>query len=599
MENKIEVIINISGERKFVSVQYGDNLLDILRKENIALQSPCGGRGTCGKCRVHVLKGGVEPSDTDTKHLSKEDINEGVRLACGLNISGSIEIELSGGYGKMDIMTGGQDADIEVNPHASKRFMELNVPSIEDQRNDCTRIIDGFGIDSMVISHEMMIKIPDILRQNDFNVTAGFYKNILLDIEPGDTRDKQYGIAVDIGTTTIACYLIDLFSGKLIDIESAVNNQRAYGADVISRINYTMENEEGTKTLKNSIIRQINDIVEILRGKNVVEKKNIYNMVIAGNTTMIHLFLGLACRNIALAPYIPVTTGIVELHAKDAGIGINGYVTILPGVASYVGSDITAGILSCGMYKSKDYSLLLDLGTNGEIALGNCDGIITCSTAAGPAFEGANIKCGIGGIKGAISKIDLSREKIYDTLGGDSPCGICGSGVLDMVSQLMIYNLIDETGRMAALDDVPSAFKDRMINQDGMKEFVIEGSIVFTQKDVREVQLAKAAVCAGIQILIKEKNLQIQDVENVYIAGGFGNYMNIESALSIGMLPKEFSGKIKSIGNSAGTGAKMCLMSAVYSDEIMKIIDNTGYIELSNRSDFQDYFVDSMMFGGM
>jgi len=303
-----------------------------------------------------------------------------------------------------------------------------------------------------------------------------------------------------------------------------------------------------------------------------------------------------------MAPYIPVFTEAMELRGSEIGINIQGIVSLLPGISGYVGSDITAGILASKMMESEKYSLLLDLGTNGEIAFGNSKGVVACSTAAGPAFEGADIKYGIGGVRGAISKIDLSKDIIYETIGDEAPIGICGSGVLDAVSQLLKYELIDETGRMVETEEVKDpALSKRIVKLDKMKQFVIvdnenNNPISFTQKDVREVQLAKAAISAGIKILIAQKGISFEEIEKVYIAGGFGNFMDIHSTINIGMLPKELEGKVLSIGNSAGSGARMYLLSEEQREKAKEIKRATKYIELSNRSDFQEYFMDSMMF---
>ena len=296
-------------------------------------------------------------------------------------------------------------------------------------------------------------------------------------------------------------------------------------------------------------------MIGILCSNNNISSNNIYNAVIAGNTTMIHLLLKLPCKSISLAPFIPISTKELEYEGKDLGIDINGVISIMPGIASYVGSDITAGIISSNLTKNEKYSLLLDLGTNGEMALGNKDEVITCSTAAGPAFEGANIKYGIGGVKGAICKVDLSKDKVYETIENINPIGICGSGVLDGVGQLLKYNIIDETGRIYDIDELDENISnDRIVEIDNMKQFILENNnniISITQKDIREVQLAKAAICAGIQILLKERNLNVNDIENVYIGGGFGNFMNVDSCIEIGMIPKELKDKITSIGNCA------------------------------------------------
>ena len=351
---------------------------------------------------------------------------------------------------------------------------------------------------------------------------------------------------------------------------------------------------------------QLNNIVKNIAKRNNINIDNIYDTVIVGNTTMIHLLLGIDPENIAKAPYISGFTEAMEFNPKDIGFSFKSNISIMPGVSSYVGSDITAGILSSGMLESEKYSLLLDLGTNGEMAIGNKYEVITCSTAAGPAFEGANIKHGVGGILGAISKIDLSKEKKIETIGNQPPCGICGSGVLDAVSEMIKYSLIDETGRMFDEEDDDFEFEEYeyltkdLVEIDGMKQYVLakdsKGDVIsFTQKDVREVQLAKAAINAGIQILVKEKDLDFNDLEYLYLGGGFGNYMNVQSSLQIGMIPLELDGKIKSIGNCAGSGAKMYLLSKEYRNLIIDKVNTSKYIELSNRKEFQDYFVNGMM----
>jgi uncharacterized 2Fe-2S/4Fe-4S cluster protein (DUF4445 family) len=602
MDGKLELIINKEGNKEIFDVRPGSNLLDVLREKDVFVSSPCSGKGICGKCKVQIIKGIVEPVESDRKHLSVEEINRGIRLSCNVSINKPTEIKIVGEETKMSVLTEGTEVDMEINPVIDKRHCIVKKPSVEDQRDDLRRLGNALNIKNIKARYRDLSSISSNLRTWDFNVTAAVYEDRLLQLEEGNMESKSYGLAVDIGTTTIACYLVDLNTGKNLDVESQVNKQRAFGADVISRINYTIEKEEGLEKLKASIIEQLNEIFEIICSRNSISLQNIYDVVVVGNTTMIHLFLGMPCKNIAMAPYIPVTTSAMVYEGSELGLQTGGIVSIVPGIASYVGSDITAGILSSGMLNSEKYSLLLDLGTNGEIALGNKREVITCSTAAGPAFEGANIKHGTGGIRGAIAKVDLSRKSIYETIDGAVACGICGSGVLDTAAQLLKYGVVDETGRMVDEDEIEDVnIEKRMINIDGMKSFILEENsskgeaIVFTQKDIREIQLAKAAICAGINILLKEKGISCSDVENVYIGGGFGNYMNIESALEIGMLPSSFAGRIKSIGNCAGTGARMYLLSKKLRKETAEAVERTSYVELSKRDDFQDYFIDSMM----
>lgn len=602
VDDEVELIINIGLQKDTMNVKKGSNLLAVLRENNIFIESPCSGKKSCGKCKVQIIKGVGNPSVSDIKHLTKLELQEGFRLSCNLIIEKPIEISLEDNEANMEVLIKGESQEYDINPMIVKKYCKMNLPEMKDQRNDYKRLCDSISYDKLHIDLEGLQSLSETVRAYNFNITTTIYKEQLLQIEEGDTSEKLYGAAIDIGTTTIAVYLLNLKNGKVIDCESQVNKQRAYGADVISRINFTLEKKDGLTILRNCIVSQINVIIKVLCERNVIDKNNIYDTTIVGNTTMIHLLLGIACKNIATAPYIPVMTTGLDFKSKDIGIETGGIVSFVPGISSFVGSDITAGILSSGMLNSEKYSLLLDLGTNGEIALGNNKEIVTCSTAAGPAFEGANIKYGIGGIKGAISKIDLSKEKIYATIGNEVPIGICGSGVLDTVAELLKHKVLDNTGRMLEEAEVANEkLANRIIEIDGMKQFIIaevknkNEKITFTQKDVREVQLAKAAISAGIKLLIEEKKLSYEDIDAVYIGGGFGNFMEVESCMTIGLIPRELKNKIKAIGNCAGSGAKMYLLSKLMRDRASEIENRAIYIELSDRQDFQDYFMDSMM----
>lgn len=603
MNKNIEVKIKTNNDIIVIKAFKGQNLLKILKENKIIVQDICNGKGTCGKCKVLITNGIRKTSKADIVHLSTEEIEKGIHLACSYKISDNITLTVISKEENIEVLTQGQELAVPVNILFKKKFLDLNVPNIFDQRDDFQRLKDALQLKEISISSKILGNLCNIIRKEDFKVTACIYKDILVTLESGDTSKILYGLAIDIGTTTIACYLVDLVNGQTVDIASQVNKQRAYGTDVISRINFTTENLNGVQILKSSIVTQINEILETICLNNNLLKENICNMTIAGNTIMVHMLLGIPCINISMAPHISVFTENIDFTGEEIGINIGGIISILPGISSYVGSDITAGILASRMTESEQYSILLDLGTNGEIALGNNKETITCSTAAGPAFEGANIKYGISGVKGAISEIDLSKEKIYKTIGEELPIGICGSGVLDAVSELLKYGIIDETGRMVDADEITDInLRKRLVIIDGMKQFqIVEKEknnypIYFTQKDVKEVQLAKAAISAVIRILISEKGINFSEIKHIYVAGGFGNYMNIHSTINIGMLPKELESKVASIGNGAGSGAKMYLLSKEQREKTLRIKKITKYIELSSRPDFQEYFMDSIMF---
>ena len=598
----MKISLKNGKDERIIYANKNDNLLKILRENNVEVNNNCGAKGKCGKCKVKILNEEyLKFTKSDEVHLSKDELDKGIRLSCMINIEDDIEIELINSKDDIQVLTDLYDNNTSLDIDIKKIYLELETPSLMDQRDDVKRVKDSLNMKDLYIDKKTLGSISNILEKNNYKVTVTTYNNKLLHIQ-GNNREKyKYGIALDLGTTTLALYLLDLNEGRIISVLSKVNAQRSYGSDVISRINYTMENKNGLEELNKCVINQINEMIDEISKINNINKDEIYNIVVVGNTTMIHMLMKVPCKNIALAPFIPSFTEKYECGALDIGINVNGIISLPPSISAYVGSDISAGILSSNMSKNDKYSLLLDIGTNGEIALGNKDRILTCATAAGPAFEGANIKYGVGGIKGAISSIDLSKDKIYETINDETPCGICGSAVLDITSELLKYEIIDETGRMIDYDEVENEYLRKRLNKDkSIKEFIIfqddDKKISFTQKDIREVQLAKASIYAGIEVLLNESNLTYDDIENVYIGGGFGNFMNVESAVNIGMIPESFKNKIKSIGNCAGKGAIDFLISEENKKEIVKIVDKCEYIELSKSKSFQEFYIDSISF---
>ena len=598
----MKISLKNGKDERIIYANKNDNLLKILRENNVEVNNNCGAKGKCGKCKVKILNEEyLKFTKSDEVHLSKDELDKGIRLSCMINIEDDIEIELINSKDDIQVLTDIYDNNTYLDIDIKKIYLELEKPSLMDQRDDVKRVKDSLDMKDLYIDKKTLGSISNILEKNNYKVTVTTYNNKLLHIQGNDREKYKYGIALDLGTTTLALYLLDLNEGRIISVLSKVNAQRSYGSDVISRINYTMENKNGLEELSKCVINQINEMIDEISKINNINKDEIYNIVVVGNTTMIHMLMKVPCKNIAIAPFIPSFTEKYECGALDIGININGIISLPPSISAYVGSDISAGILSSNMSKNEKYSLLLDIGTNGEIALGNKDRILTCATAAGPAFEGANIKYGVGGIKGAISSIDLSKDKIYETINDEIPCGICGSAVLDITSELLKYEIIDETGRMIDYDEVKNESLRKRLNKDkNIKEFIIfqddNKKISFTQKDIREVQLAKASIYAGIEVLLNENNLTYDDIENVYIGGGFGNFMNVESAVNIGMIPEAFKNKIKSIGNCAGKGAIDFLISEENKKEIVKIVDKCEYIELSKSKSFQEFYIDSISF---
>ncbi|AUS97900.1 ferredoxin [Clostridium thermosuccinogenes] len=589
----------------------GINLLDFLRMNSVDVDTPCSGKGTCGKCKVRVQGLMEEASEKEMKLLGKNALENGYRLACYNKITSDIEVYVDSDAGEAKIATGAKEREVEHCPIISKRFVKLKAPDIEDQASDIERVTACSGGFDMPEDIALIRTLPHVLRNSDFAVTCGYMDDKLIFVEPGDTTQKLYGIAVDIGTTTVAAYLLDLNTGKKRDVYSLLNPQRKYGADVLSRIDYTVSCPTGLDEMNELIISCVNEAASVFCSRGNLAREDIYAVVLVGNTTMMHFLMKIPANNIAAAPFIPGTTRMHKFRARDMGIEINpfGYAVMFPCVSAYIGADTVAAVLSSGMYENDGISLLIDIGTNGEIVLGGRDWLYSCSTAAGPAFEGANIRNGVGGVKGAIDKLDFAGGFSYTTIGDSKAIGICGSGIVDAIAGMLSVGVIDETGRIVDEDDeiysqLHESIRERLVDIDGMKAFLIAKAeecaspidIAITQKDVRELQNAKAAIAAGIKVLVKEAGIKMEDVDRVYLAGGFGSYINIASALKIGLLPAELEGRVESIGNAAGAGAIEGIVSSVMLAKADEIRSRIKYIELSAKPEFVDEYVECMMF---
>ncbi len=587
------------------------SLLSHMRKYGIPVEAPCNGNGTCGKCSVRVISGNLpQPSADEIRLLGEQAIASGFRLACRLSVESDMELAVTeADISGAKILTEGNQHSIAIKPIVSKAFVQLDKPELEDQTADLERI-KGLPDSPEAVSLEIIRELPGTLREKDFGITLLKNGTVLLKVEAGNTTHSLYGAAIDIGTTTLACYLIDLHTGKRLSVNSLLNPQKIYGADVISRIQHTIDSSSGLQELHGLIINAINASIAVLCSQSGIKPENIYALSLVGNTTMTHLLLNVSPRNIALAPFVPAFTSKMLLQAKSLDISINssGLVCILPSVSAYIGADTVAAVLSSGLFRQKNMSLLIDIGTNGEIVLGSETGMFACSSAAGPAFEGANIRNGMGGITGAISSLSLTQGLSYKTIGNSKPIGICGTGIVDALAQLLEVGIVDETGRVntgwEAAVPAQAELADRITTVDGMNAFVIcrgeetlsGREIVLTQKDIRELQNAKAAVAAGINVLVREAGITFEDISEVYLAGGFGSYINIDSALKIGLIPSALAGKISTVGNAAGQGAVEALINEDYLKLSEEISRKIKYIELSASKDFNDYYVDCMLF---
>lgn len=599
-------------------------LLDVLNMTDaIHIEAPCGGNGTCGKCKVRVVSdtrdyGLSAPNGVEHTFLTKKELELGIRLSCRALITDDCHIAIPDEALEADILSDTAAFQGKIDPPIEKTYLELPEPSIDDQRPDSVRVVESLlqtrKTDPGDLSPDIPLivrqQLPGDLRSSNYKITVVHNHRQIYEVQAGNTASRHFGIAVDVGTTTVVAYLVSLTGGEVIDTVSGLNTQKAFGGDVISRIEYVMREADGMAAIQVRIRSQIEDMSRELLQKNRLEGVDISVMAVAGNTTMMHLFTGLNPEAIASAPFIPVSLSEEIVPAAELGFKtLRCPVLLLPSLSGYVGADISAGIVASGILEREKLNLLVDFGTNGEIVLGNREQLFTCSTAAGPAFEGAHISRGMGGVTGAINSVYLEEGELFcTTIGGKKPRGICGSGIFDIAALLISTGAADYTGRILTPEEaeLPAAAEllefyaeengEPAIRLAGPAEAEDEEEILFTQRDLREVQLAKAAIAAGIESLLHAAEISYAEVEKIYIAGGFGNYIDTLSAVSLGLFPRERLESIESIGNSAGKGAVLSLLSKRVSQELAQIPAKSRYVELSSDVHFQSAYIEQMYF---
>lgn len=616
-------------DHKEIEIKEKTLLLDALEEAGINIDTPCGGKGICGKCKV-VIKNGITPvNDIEKKFLTREEMKNGFRLACQARIFQDTIVEIPSeirldfkrvyaAYSKGDIHPTGNQFSLESG--IKKVFITLEKPSLDDQRSDLERIKDKLsfkGISNATdirIPIEVLKKIPVLIREAGFKLTVSLCGDEIIAVEKDDTTKNLYGIAFDIGTTTIAGYLVDLRTGEELSILAKTNPQIIHGDDVISRIGYAQLSKDNQAKLQKEIIITFNEILGEATLKAGIEKDNIYEMAVVGNTCMHHLFLGIDPVYLGPTPYIPVVRELLCLKGKDIpelDLSSNAPIYLLPNISAFVGADISAGILSTSLWKEDKTILFVDLGTNGEVVIASRRRLWACSTAAGPAFEGARIQAGMRAATGAIYKVSINQDTVLCKVIEDGkPRGICGSGLIDLIAELLRLGLIDRNGRLIHREECPAEvdehIRKRIIHgQKGNKFLLAERdqtasgrSLFLTQKDIREVQLAKAAIYAGIRILLKEINVTPDYIQEILLAGAFGNYIDKKSAVRIGLLPDIPLTRIESVGNAAGRGAEMALCSKKEREIAEQVTRKVKYIELSSRTDFQEEFMQGLFFKG-
>ena len=600
-----------------VVVPVGTLVSDAAERAGVPLSLPCGGHGKCGKCRATLLTGELSPpDDTEKQRLKPAELAEGVRLACVARVQSNCALYVTPAARVIGDKTLSANLirSVELRPGVRQYCVELPAPSLTDQRADFRRLVDSLEplsgpLDGYVAA---LRDLPAALRHGDFNVCATFVGRRLVDMDPTAHTPRCLGVAVDIGTTTVVAYLMDLMTGEQLATAAALNPQARHGADVISRIEYANNHESGLAELQREAAEVVNQVVAEALSKVDESHQHIYEMTVVGNTCMQHLFAGLDPRNLAQAPFIPVSTDPIEMWPLDCGVHMHprGSVYCLPSIAGFVGADTVGVILAADLTSRTDAVLAVDIGTNGEVALWTGQKLLVASCAAGPAFEGVQMQYGMRAAPGAIESIELLDDDLRIRTIDDQPAiGICGSGIFDAMAALLEAGLCDPMGRMVngQVPETIAANIARRLEGEGPQRKVLlaeagDGAqtenIGITQRDVREIQLAKGAVRAAIEVLLKEAGLKADDLGDILLAGAFGNHISPASAVRIGMLPDIPLERIRGVGNAAGAGAILALLSTEERERAAEIARQATHLELSSRLDFQMTFADTMLFPG-
>jgi uncharacterized 2Fe-2S/4Fe-4S cluster protein (DUF4445 family) len=579
-------------EELYTYLNYGETIYSAAMKTGIDIHANCGGKGKCGKCKVKIIKGKTsELIDIENSLLSIQDIKNNIRLACCTKVFDDVYVETLDKISSYKMLTEENSKVRELDPLIKVYNLKENSFS-ENARSFEEQIIKNCKCKIKKVSTGALRKFNNITKLNKKYVIYCSEGEIIDIDEYG--KSSCYGIAFDIGTTTIVGYLIDLKSGEKRDVKAMLNPQIIYGDDVISRIEYS-QREKGLGKLNLSVVNALNKIIlDSCKSQNISYDK-IYACSIVGNTCMTHIFMDIPIESLGEYPYLPIFTKFKKIKAKEGKIKMNegGYIYVLPNVSGFIGADIVSDLISSEIYKTNKKFLIIDIGTNGEIILGSKGHIICTSSAAGPAFEGSRIELGMRGQVGAIERFDPITFEVK-VIGDTIPQGICGSGLIDIISGLIKIGVINKKGCFT------DKFKERIIKKNNIKCFKIyekqDKIIYITQKDIREFQLAKSAISTAIKLLLKEMNFEITDLDEILIAGAFGNYMDIENAISIDLIPKIDLNKIKCIGNAAGAGAIKALLSEHFRDKCNEYAEKMENINLTSCKKFYKMFINNMNF---
>jgi len=598
-----------------VRVPAGATVAEAGAAAGLTLLMPCGGRGRCGKCAVRVRSGGLcEVQPSERQIFGEREIAEGWRLACQARVTGEAEIEVpaASSVTAHRVQVEGIGREVLAEPNIRKLPLRLPPPSASDARDDLRRLLDALGgTVSAPACSRLLQDLPGLLRSTGYQVTAVVAGDSLMALEPHDTSDQCYGVAVDIGTTTVVAYLCHLPTGQVVGVASGLNPQARYGDDVISRLQYAISEDGGLERVASAIRESIDDLIGGAADEAGVPRECIYELTVVGNTCMTHLFLGVSPIGLASLPFSPAFREAQTTSAESLGIRINpaGLVYVVPNIGGFVGADTVGVILASELDEADGLRVAVDIGTNGEIVVARQGQLHSCSTAAGPAFEGARIGQGMRAASGAIDRVQVGEEVDYHVIGEAPATGLCGSGLVDAIAELARLGIVDESGRMRGREEVaslPEKVRERLVENDSGREFVIAPArpprgkaVAVTARDVRELQLAKGAILAGIALLLDELDVEASEIEALLLAGAFGNYIRWESAVSIGLIPSLPQERIISIGNAAGVGARLVLCSTSLRRRAEEIARRVHHVELSQREGFYDRFAGAMAIRAM
>ena len=611
---RAHVWLKVLPHEHWLKVRRGQTIWEALHRAGVPIESDCGGLGRCGKCKVQVHTAIGPPSREAKALLHEEELKQGVRLACRTRIEKDLTVtvgEMEAGEDYIQILKTGDRPPIELDPLLQRKYVSL--PSVAEREGmsslDRIKLALGPEYKDLAATLYSLHQLPAKLSQADSQGAIVLHGDRLLAWQQPSKMGQMWGLVFDLGTSTVVGKLINMVDGTEVAAVSRLNSQMRFGSNVISRLQYIQQHPNSLGYFQSLLIKDMNGIAARLLEVTGVETADVFAAIAAGNTTMQHLLLGLSPLGIAEAPFTPVLTDGLVARARDLGLRLNpgAPLYVMPMQSAYIGGDLLSVLLASGAAEQDDGIVLgLDLGTNGEIFLGNRKKVMTCSAAAGPAFEGASISRGMIAAAGAIEGVSIENGGLrYDIIGNIKPRGVCGSGLVDLVAVLLHLGFINNAGLIHPSRHKPGQeLASRLRRRSGLYAFQVASAeesydgraIYLTQKDVRELQLAKAAISAGIQILMDDMGVELRDIQHIYLAGALGNYVDPLSAMRIGLLPPVDPSMVSSLGNAATTGAFMALLSRHYWRLANELSDSIEHVELSYRTDYNSYFVERMDF---